>query len=387
MRKFRRLLPRSGIREVFDRASEIEQAGQPVLHLEIGRPDWRLPPGAAEQAHHALDSGLVHYIPNRGLPELREAIAAEVAESIGCRFDPDSELIVTSGASEALSMAALALLGPDDEMIIPEPAWPHYRAVAQMVGATPVPLPLSPEEGFLLDPEKLSRTITPKTRMLIVNTPGNPTGAVQPEDVLREVARLALHQGIYVFSDEVYRQFVYQGRHVSIGSFMDGSEHFLHVDSFSKSYAMTGWRIGYVAARAAVSDAMNRVHQYLTVCGVPFAQKGAAEVLRDPGRDAYLAEMREAFFARYSVWEEVPTSCPAFQCAAPGGAFYLFPRITHQGKSGRELCLQMLEQHQVAMVPGEIFGEAFRDHVRISYGRDLETQRSAAERLTGALDG
>jgi len=384
---FRRLLPPSGIRQIFDRAKEIEQSGRPVLHLEIGRPDYSQPFGAVRCAQEAMDSGFVHYIANRGLPELREAIVEDIHDSAGVNFDPETEVIVTTGASEALSMVALALLGPGDEVIIPEPAWPHYRAVVQMAGATSVTLPLAGAgNGFILDPEELAKLITDKTRMIVLNTPCNPSGAVQPPDVLQEVARLALKHGIFVFSDEVYKDFVYDGEHVSIGSFMADSDRFLYVNSLSKSYAMTGWRIGYVAARAEVSDALNRIHQYLTVCGVAFAQKGAVAALRSQRRQEYLSGMREAFQERRSVWQSAWTDCPGFQCVAPGGAFYLFPRIDFRGMNAREFCSFMLTEHQVAMVPGDVFGDAYDHYVRISFGRDLATQQAAAERLIEVIN-
>jgi len=384
---FRRFLPASGIRRIFDRAKEIEASGCPVLHLEIGRPDYSQPFGAVQSAQEAMDAGLVHYIANRGLPELREAMAEDIHASAGIDFDPGTEIIVTTGASEALSMVALALLGPGDEVIIPEPAWSHYRAVVQMAGATTVALSLAGAgRGFVLDPEELAKVITDKTRMIVLNTPGNPSGAVQPPDVLREVARLAMKHGIFVFSDEVYKDFVYEGEHVSIGAFMADSDRFIYVNSLSKSYAMTGWRIGYVAARAEVSDALNRIHQYLTVCGVAFAQKGAVQALRGPRRQEYLAGMRKAFQDRRRIWQDAWADCSGFQCAAPGGAFYLFPRIDYRDMNAREFCNFMLDEHQVAMVPGDVFGDAYDHHVRISFGRDLSTQEAAAERLIGVIN-
>ncbi len=387
MERVRRLLPASGIREIFDRAKQLEAGGKPVLHLEIGRPEWKLPPDAAEAAKLALDQGFIHYIENRGLLELRRAIAEDIAQTTGRRFSPEKELIVTCGASEALSMCGLALLGAGDEVIIPQPAWNHYQSVVEMAGATPVPLPLSAKDGFVMDPQRVTGAITQRTKMLILNTPGNPSGAVQPYEYLEEIARLALRHGIFVFADEIYRDFVYSGEHASIASSMGDSELLLYANSFSKSYAMTGWRIGYVAAEAGISDALNRVHQYLTVCGVAFAQKGAVGVLQHPERQAYLSEMRQSFSERRAVWREALAGCRGLQLVAPSGAFYLFPRIEYKGMSGREFCRYMLEQHGVAMVPGEVFGEAHREHVRISYGLGIETQRAAASKIVEVLCG
>jgi aspartate/methionine/tyrosine aminotransferase len=381
------MLPASGIREIFDRAKQKEATGKPVLHLEIGRPEWRLPPGAADAAKLALDQGLVHYIENRGLLELRRALSEDIAHTAGRHFDPERELIVTCGASEALSMCGLALLGPGDEVIIPQPAWNHYRAVVEMVGATPVPLALSSKDGFVLDPERVAGVVTERTKLIILNSPGNPSGTVQPREHVEAIARLALRRGIFVFADEIYRDFVYEGEHASVARYMGDSEFLLYANSFSKSYAMTGWRIGYIAAQASISDALNRVHQYLTVCGVPFAQKGAVRVLQHPERHAYLGEMRRAFSERLAVWRDALVGCPGAELEPPGGAFYVFPRIEYKGMSARQFCTYMLEEHQVAMVPGEVFGEDYSQCVRISYGRDLETQRTAARKLVEVLHG
>ena len=385
MSHIRRRLPSSGIRAIFDRASEIERQGSRVWHLEIGRPDWKLPPGVAQEAKQALDEGFVHYIANRGLLELRRAISEDLERITGRTYDPEREIIVTTGASEGLAMCALALLGPGDEVIVPEPAWPHYRAVAEMAGATPVSLPLSPDDGYLLDPEAFASKVTSKTRMLVIDTPSNPTGAVQPQEYLQEIAALAQRHGFFVLADEVYQDFIYEGQHHSMATIMGESELLILLNSFSKSYAMTGWRIGHVAASPMISDALNRVHQYLTVCGVSFAQRGAARMLSHPERQNYLEEMRAEFLKRYTVWRNAFADHPNVKLVPPQGAFYLFPRIDFNNMTAREFCHFMLEEHRVAMVPGDVFGAGFDRHIRISYGRDLETQREAAKRIVSAL--
>jgi len=383
----RRSLAASGIRAIFDSARRLEAQGARVLHLEIGRPDWQLPPGAAEQAKKAIDDGLVNYITNRGLPALRELLADEIRRATGRRFDSETEVAVTIGASEAICMAMLVLLGDNDEVIVPEPAWHHYQVIATMAGARPLPLPLAPEDGFALRPESLKAAITPRTKMIVLNSPGNPTGAVQSAETLEQVAKIAMKHGIFVLSDEVYDHFVYDGEHISIGRFMADTPLFIYVNSFSKTYSMTGWRVGYTAAEKSISDAMNRVHQYLTVCGVPFAQKGVEQTLRSPDRHAYVDQMREAFKRRRDIWLETLSGCPGFQCRRPEGAFYLFPRIEYRGMNGQEFCRYMLEKHHVAMVAGEVFGAPYGQHVRISYGLDEQVQKAAAEKLAGVLRG
>ena len=376
-----RLPPASGIRAIFDRAQQLERNGRPILHLEVGRPDWRLGPGAVEAAVESLRAGEVHYIANRGLRELREALAEDVEQETGRHFDPDRELIVTTGASEALSMAALALLEVGDEVVVPEPAWNHYAAAVQLAGGVPVPLPLRLRDGYVIDPERLAAIVGPRTRMIVVNSPGNPTGAVQPPDVLAAVAQVAQRAGAFVFADEIYRHFVHEGSHQSIARYLPDSDRLLYVNSASKSFGMTGWRVGWIAAAPGVSDALNRVHQYLTVCGVPFAQRGLLRTLRHPDLPGYLDDLASEFRARGAVWEEALDGLPGVELTRPQGAFYVFPRIELRGLDDVALCSHLLEEHGLALVPGSVFGAGGAGHVRISYGLGLDVQREAAARL------
>lgn len=382
MRRVSRLLPASGIRHIFDRASAMERQGRRILHLEIGRPDWPMPEGAAEAAAAALAAGQVHYIANRGLIELRRALADRIAARSGRRYDPDAEIVVTTGASEAVAAACLALAGPGDEVVIPEPAWPHYRAAALLAGAEPVRLDLDASDGFLLDPDRLAACLTPRTKLLVINSPGNPTGAVQPRERLQAVARLAEQNGLIVLSDEIYEDFVFEGEHVSLASLLD-PQLLVLVGGLSKGFAMTGWRIGHVAAPPDLADAVNRVHQYLTVCGVPFAQRGALAACQAAGD--YAERMRREFRRRRAVWLEALAGHPAL-AAAPGGAFYLFLKVGRPGLSGDDFCERVLTDRGVALVPGRVFGESFADFARVSYGGPLEVQREAAALLRAELD-
>lgn len=333
----------------------------------------------------ALRRGEVHYIANRGIRDLREALAKDVASETGRSFDPDRELIVTTGASEALSMAALALLERGQEVVIPEPAWNHYAAAVELAGGSPVPLALLQSDGWRIDPDRLSTVITPRTRMIVLNSPSNPTGAVQTPEVLKAVADIALANNIYVFADEIYRHFVYRGEHLSIARYLGESDLLLYVNSASKSFGMSGWRVGWVAAAARVSDALNRVHQYLTVCGVPFAQRGLLASLTDTRLPAYLRDMRAEFHARAEVWTRALASVGGVELVNPAGAFYLFPRIRFRGLADHALCAHMLEEHGLAMVPGSVFGAGCSGHVRISYGLSMQVQRAAATRLAEVL--
>lgn len=382
---FRRFPPASGIRAIFDRAKELESGGEKILHLEVGRPYWPPPEGTLDLAKQALDEGHIHYIVNRGLPELRRVMAGRIAADTTRSFDPESELIITLGASEGVFITASVLLGPGDEIIVPLPAWPHYQACAEIAGATTVPLNLKAETGFILDPDELAAKITPRTRIIVVNSPANPTGAVQPPEVLEAVAALALKHGIYVLSDEVYSDFVFQGEHRSIGEFMGGSDLFIYATSLSKSLALTGWRIGCLAAGRELSDAMNRIHQYTTVCGVACTQWAAARVLQGSGLDDYHRAMRQAFHERGQVWRQSLADLDQVLLVPPTGAFYLFPRIDLPDMQGQDFCRRLLEEHHLAMVPGEAFGEAYANHVRISYGGELALQKEAVVRFSQAI--
>jgi aspartate/methionine/tyrosine aminotransferase len=384
--KFSRILPKSGIRSVFDRAKEIEGEGKIVCHLEIGRPCWPSFPGTVDAVTAALTQGFVHYIPNRGILELRQALSSEIKNTIGIKFDPATELIVTTGASEAVCMCALALLGADDEVIIPQPAWNHYQAVAEMAGAKVIPLNLSSDNNFLIDINQLKSIISSKTKMIVLNSPANPTGVIQPPEILKNVAEIALRNGIFVLSDEVYQDFVYGDQHCSIAKYMGDSDLFIYINSLSKSYVMTGWRIGYIAARANVSDILNRIHQYLTVCGVSFAQKGAVSLFNNQYRHEYLKEMKKGFSEKLNIWLASLKGIPEIDLVVPKGAFYLFPKINYKNMSGREFCEFMLEKHGVAMVPGDVFGEVYSSHIRISYGGEIETQKRAIQKFIEVFD-
>lgn len=377
----RRLLPASGIRKIFDLANKMEKSGQEVFHLEIGRPDWKLPPGVEEGAIEALKAGFVHYLPNRGDLELREAVARDIKRRTGKEYDPETELIITVGGSEAVCMTVLALVGEGDEVIVPLPAWPHYVPIIEMAGACPVLIETEPKEGFAYDPEVFEKALTERTKIIVLNSPNNPTGAVQQENNLREIINLAQKHNIFIVSDEVYQDFVYEGRHISAAELIEDKKHLVLISSFSKSFAMTGWRIGWVATEAEISDALNRIHQYLTVCGVSFAQKGAAKLLGDARLPKYLSEMNVEFRKRYQVWRDAFAGIDAVTLVPPGGAFYIFPEFRLGELSSREFCERCLKDIQVAMVPGDVFGEKYKKCARISYGRDMETQTEAAARL------
>ena len=278
-------IPFSGIRKVFEEVTRREQRGEKIIHLEIGRPDFDTPRHIKEAAKRAIDEGKVHYSSNYGIPELRRAIAKKLKEDNGLSFDPSTEIIITVGANEAVFMAMMGLLNPGDEVLIPDPCWLHYFYCAQMAGAVPISVLLREENGFNPDINDFRSRITPKTRMIVVNTPNNPTGAVFSKSVLEGLAQLAREKDLFVLSDEIYEKMVYEGsRHCSIGSLPGMKQRTITINGFSKIYAMTGWRLGYTAAVEELTSALIRVHQFTTVCATTFPVGSSGGIKWAPGR-------------------------------------------------------------------------------------------------------
>ncbi len=386
MKDIARLLPASGIRKFFDLANTIQGEGETVHRLEIGRPDWKIPKIAQELVTEAMSKGHYHYVANRGEEHLRKVLSDKAYSATGIMFDYNKELIVTTGASEGLAMCALALLEHGDEVIIPEPAWSHYKTVTQLAGAKPIPVSLSSNNGFIIDPELIKKAISPKTKLLIINTPNNPTGAIQPPDVLHELAELSEKYGFYILSDEVYDHFVYNGQsHFSMAEIMKDSDKLIYLNSLSKTYGVTGWRIGYICCSPEVSDALNRIHQYLTVCGVSTVQYAAAKMLESAEIKQYLKDLNFEFQKRCDVWSKNKISCANFSYTNPSGAFYIFPKFNYKDLNSNKFCEYMLEKHHVCMVPGSVFGDNFDNHVRISFSGKIETQQKAKKIIFDTL--
>lgn len=344
---------------MFDRALELERDGRRIVHLEIGRPHFGSPPVAVRAAVAALEAGTVHYTANRGLPELRAAIADRTGRA-------DAEIVVTAGGSEAVAAAVLAIIEPGDEAIVLDPAWPHYDGHVRLAGGVPVHVPCRGEDGFQPDPERVRAAITPRTRLLVVSSPSNPTGAViEPENVAA-LAALCRERDLVALSDEIYASFVYDGaQHCSIASEPGMTERTVIADSCSKTWSMTGWRVGWAIAPPPLAAAINVVHQHLSVCAPAFAQAGAVAALREGGRhtDAMVREYGER---RRDVLAGLG-DLDAVRLRAPAGAFYAFPRLEIPGVGGEQAAIRLLEDAGVALVPGGAFGEGFDDHIRISY--------------------
>ena len=378
-------IPFSGIRKVFEKASRRENLGEKIFHLEIGRPDFDTPPTIKEMAKAALDDGKVHYTTNFGVSELRENIAQKLEGDNGLFFNPAAEIIVTVGTSEALFMAMMALLNPKDEVLIPDPCWPHYFYCARMAGAVPISVPLRQKNFFIPQIDDLKSHLTSRTRMIIVNTPHNPTGAVYPGSVLTQIAQFAADNNLFVLSDEIYEKMLYDGsEHVSIGSLPDMKKRTITLNGFSKIYSMTGWRIGYVAANKELIDAMVRIHQYTTICAATFAQWGAAAALSGPQDEA--EKMVGEFDRRRKFVFNKLNEIPGIQTVKPKGAFYFFPSIKNTGRSAEEISNYLLEEVGVVVVPGSVFGEFGGDFLRLSYACSYEDLDGALVRMKSAFN-
>jgi aminotransferase len=379
-------IPFSGIRKVFEEVNRREKLGEKIIHLEIGRPDFDTPRHIKDAAKRAIDEGKVHYSSNYGIPELREAIARKLKEDNGLSYDPDSEIIVTVGANEAVLITMMGLLNPGDEVLIPDPCWLHYFYCAQLAGAVPISVPLREENGFNPDLRDVRSRLTSKTRMVVINTPNNPTGAVFSREVLEELAQLARERDLFVLSDEIYEKMVYEGsRHVSIGSLPGMRERTVTINGFSKIYAMDGWRLGYVAADKEWMSALIRIHQYTTVCTTTFAQWGAVEALN--GSQAEAGKMVEEFDRRKNLVYGALKGMPGIGVVKPMGAFYIFPNIRALGRSPQELTEYLLDKAKIAAVPGTTLGEYGKDFIRISYANSYENLEIAMERMKKALEG
>ncbi len=379
------LVPFSGIRKVFERAKALEREGRPVIFLETGRPDFDTPAHIKEAAKRALDAGRVHYTSNYGIPELRSAIAEKLERDNGLRYDPESEILVTVGAAEAIFDAFLAFLDPGDEVLFPEPSWLNYAAAARLAGAIPVPMPMREANGYQIDPEEVRKLITPRTRLMVVVSPHNPTGAVQSPEVLQSLAELAVAHDLLVISDEIYERIVYDGLvNLSPASLPGLRERTITINGFSKAYSMTGWRLGYAAAPKDLIQAMNRVHQYNVACACSFAQDGAVAALRGP-QDCVAAMVAE-FRRRRDLVVPAINAVEGLSCLNPGGAFYVWVNVARLGVPAEDFSTRLLEGAYVSSVPGTVFGPSGEGYVRLSYANSYERLEEAMRRI-GAFVG
>ena len=376
-------IPFSGIRKIFEEVTRRENAGEDIIHLNIGRPDFDTPAHIKEAAKKALDEGKVHYSSNYGIPQLREALADKLQQENQMSYDP-GEIIVTVGGNEAVFIAMMGLLDAGDEVLIPDPCWLNYFYCVQMAGGVPVSVPAREEYQFTPSIDDFRSRVTDKTKMIVINTPNNPTGAVYNAEALEELGQLAVEKDLYVLSDEIYEKMVFDGhRHVSFGSLPGMKERTATVSGFAKNYSMTGWRLGFVAASPEAISAMVRIHQYVTICATSFAQWGAVAALTGPQDE--VQHMINEFGRRGELVSSALQEMPGIQVAKPAGTFYIFPSIKETGKSSQEMAEYLLDEAKIAVVPGHVFGDYGEGYIRLSYANSYENLEKAMANMRKAL--
>jgi aspartate aminotransferase len=365
--------------EAAARARALEAEGRHIVHLEIGEPDFDTPVNIRDAAKRALDEGWTHYGPPLGQPKLREAIAQESKRFRGIDVDP-ANVVVTPGAKPIMYYAILALIEPGDEVIYPDPGFPIYESMTRFTGGTPVPYELREENDFRLDPDELRSLVTSRTKMIIFNSPHNPTGGVLAREDIEAIADLARdNDNITVMADEIYGRGVFEGEHVSIAALPGMADKTIILDGFSKAWAMTGWRLGFAVLPKALVDPFSKLIINSVSCTSSFEQIAAVEALNGP-QDS-VAAMVEEFRARRQIIVDGLNSIPGFRCRMPHGAFYVFPNVAGTGMNGTEMADKLLYDAGVCTLSGTAFGKVGADHIRISYANSRENLQLALDRI------
>ena len=371
--KIIKALPPSGIRKFFDLASQMED----IISLGVGEPDFPTPWHIREAGIYALENGNTTYTSNWGILELREAISEHIFKLYKILYDPECEILITTGSSEALDLAIRATIEPGDEVIIHQPSYVSYLPCVILAGGVPKILPTYPEEEFKINPQRLKEMITPRTKAIILNYPNNPTGAIMDRDTLLEIAEIVDKYDLIVISDEIYDRLVYDGEFTSFASLPNMKERTILINGFSKAYAMTGWRLGYAAGNREIIEAMMKIHQYTMLCAPTVAQLAALEALNleeevEKMRDSY--NQRRRFF--YQGLKEI-----GFDVVEPKGAFYIFPSIKKFGLSSEEFAERLLREKRVVVIPGSVFGECGEGFIRCTYASSLSDLKEALRRM------
>ncbi len=370
----------SGIRKFFDILDEMED----VVSLTVGQPDFITPWHIREAAIDSLEKGRTYYTSNSGLMTLRQEISTYLNRRFGLSYNPGDEILVSVGGSEAIDLAIRACINEGDEVIVPVPSFVCYGPMVTMAGGTPVYLETLEKDNFKLTAERLLRIITPRTKMLILPYPNNPTGAIMTESDLKAVAEVLRDTDIIVLSDEIYAELTYGRRHVSIASIDGMRERTIVASGFSKAYAMTGWRLGYSAAPKEITEQMLKIHQYAIMCAPTMSQYAAIEALSNG--DADIAEMTSEYDRRRKYIVDGLRKL-GFPCFEPEGAFYVYPNISGFGMSSEAFCNELLKETHVAIVPGTAFGSCGEGFARISYAYSVKHIETALERISGFVKG
>lgn len=367
-----------GALSVFARAKELEAQGRSVIHLELGEPDFHPGSSVIESAQRALAAGKDRYCAVTGVPDLKQEIAAYLDRTRNIKVAPDN-VVIAPGCKIALFQSMMALLEPGDEVLYPDPGFPGYASISRGLGAVPVPFTLSARHQFQPDPAEIAAKITPRTRMLLTNSPGNPTGTVYTDAVQRALAELAVQHDLWVLSDEIYARIIYGDEYLSMLRYPGMAERTLIIDGFSKSFAMTGWRLGYTVAPPEVVPALAMMVVNTYTCVAEFTQYAAIDALRD--RENNTTRMVGEFTRRRDQFARDLNRVPGFRCLPPEGAFYAWVDITGTGTSAEELCRILLEDAGVAAIPGAAFGVAGKDFIRFSFASSMATLQEAVERI------
>ena len=364
----------SGIRKFFDIVNEMKDA----ISLGVGEPDFDTPWHIREEGIYSLERGRTFYTSNAGLKELKEEIAAYLDRRFDLPYDPGHEIVVTIGGSEAIDAAFRAMLNPEYELLLPPPSYVSYEPCIVLADGVPVPIALREEDGFKLTKELLLGAITDKTKILVMPFPNNPTGAIMTKEDLEEIVDVIIEKDLFVISDEIYSELTYGSNHVSIASFPGMKERTIVINGFSKSYAMTGWRLGYACGPRVIMDQILKIHQYAIMCAPTTSQYAAVSALKKG--DADVERMRTAYNQRRNYLMRRFDKM-GLQCFEPFGAFYVFPSIKEFGLTSEEFATRLLQQEKVAVVPGIAFGTSGEGYVRISYAYSIEDLKEALERV------
>lgn len=370
-------IPPSGIRKFFDIASEMKN----VISLSVGEPDFVTPWNVREAAILAIERGMTHYTSNKGMAELREQICVYLANRFSLKYN-EKDILITVGASEAIDLAVRAVVNPGEEVIIPAPSYVSYAPCVTIAQGVPVIVDTKVEDDFVLTPEELDKVITPKTKAIILPYPNNPTGAVMKKDELSKLVNYLEDKDIIIISDEIYAELTYGSRHVSIATYRSIKDKVILINGFSKAFAMTGWRVGFVAANEEIMEAMTKIHQYTMLCASSISQMAALEALTLNASNGYqtIENMTSQYDMRrkklYKAFNEM-----GLTCFEPRGAFYLFPSIKSTGMTSEEFCTKLLYEQGVAIVPGTAFGDSGEGFVRCSYAASMKNIDKAIAKI------
>ncbi|MGB9856111.1 MAG: pyridoxal phosphate-dependent aminotransferase [Caldisericum exile] len=384
--KISKMIQRAGTETAFEmlaKAKELERQGKSVIHFEIGEPDFNTPENVKEAGIKAIKENYTHYSPTQGILELREAVAEYISKTRDIKVTPD-EVIITPGGKDVIFGTMLSLLDEGDEAIYPNPGYPIYESAIRLVGAKPVPMPIREENDFAFDRKEFEKLVTPKTRLIVINSPANPTGGILSYEDLEFIADIAKKNDIMILSDEIYSRIIYEGKFVSIASLPHMKERTVILDGFSKTYAMTGWRLGYAVANKEVIEALKRVAVNSFSCVATFVQMAGIEALRGPQDEP--ERMRKEYEERRNLIVQGLNEIPGFSVKMPKGAFYAFPNVKKVGKSSKELADYLLYEAGVCTLSGTAFGEYGEGYLRFSYATSKENIVEGLKRVKQAIE-